>query len=141
MDAENSEERLPHVTPAPRIGDAEREQAAAALSDHFAAGRIDRDEFDVRLSAAYRARTAADLKPLFADLPTRAADPAPAAAALISSRRERRVFVVPIFPILILVAALVTIASDGRFPFIIFPLLWVMGGFRHRRGYRGYWGH
>src|SRR5262249_41878550 len=67
-----------------RIGDAERWAAAAALGDHFAAGRLDQGEFDERTAAVYAARTYADLEPPFADLPepwptrpTRAA-PAPA---------------------------------------------------------------
>jgi len=57
-----------------RIGDAERDQAVSALGDHFAAGRITREEFDERSDQAVRARFAADLAPLFADLP----DPEPA---------------------------------------------------------------
>lgn len=52
-----------------RVGDAERDAAIAALSDHFAAGRLRADEFDERMSAALLARTAADLAKLFVDLP------------------------------------------------------------------------
>lgn len=52
-----------------RIGTLEREQAATALAAHFAAGRLDTDEFDARVRQAYLAKTAADLAPLFADLP------------------------------------------------------------------------
>lgn len=58
-------------TPDPRlrIGDAEREAAVHALGEHFAAGRLDRDEFDERSAVAYAARTDAELRPLFGDLP------------------------------------------------------------------------
>lgn len=56
---------------APRIGDAEREAAVEELTEHFVAGRLDQAEFDQRMDAAMRARTAADLVPLFADLPQR----------------------------------------------------------------------
>jgi hypothetical protein len=64
-------------TPEPhpiRIGNAEREQAVKALGDHFAQGRLEPDEFEERMTAAYAARTAADLDRLFDDLP-RAAPP------------------------------------------------------------------
>jgi len=57
----------------PRIGDAEREQAIGYLQEHMAQGRLDRTEFDERLTRAFAARTAADLQPLFQDLP----DPRP----------------------------------------------------------------
>src|SRR3954466_8119673 len=55
-----------------RIGDAEREAAVSALGDHYAAGRITREELDDRTSVAYAARTEAELWPLFADLPAAA---------------------------------------------------------------------
>lgn len=60
----------------PRIGDAERQAAVDALSDHYVAGRLDINEFNARMDAAMQARTAADLAPLFADLPG-AGSPAP----------------------------------------------------------------
>ena len=66
-----------------RIGDAERDHAAAALRDHLAAGRLDQTEFDERLTQALSARTQADLDPLFRDLPSlrldQALQPTPAA--------------------------------------------------------------
>lgn len=52
-----------------RVGDAERDQAVSALGDHFAAGRITREEFDERSEQAIGARFGSDLAPLFADLP------------------------------------------------------------------------
>lgn len=52
-----------------RIGDAEREQAAVALGEHFAAGRLSADEHGDRLDRVWSARTRADLAPLFRDLP------------------------------------------------------------------------
>ena len=72
----------PTLAPAQRIGDAEREQAVSAMSEHFALGRLDHAELDARLEAAYRAVTVDQLVALFADLP----DPAP----FRPSRRERR---------------------------------------------------
>ena len=52
-----------------RASDADREQAAASLRDHFADGRLTRPELDERLAAALSARTAGDLRRLMADLP------------------------------------------------------------------------
>ena len=59
----------PGDVPSVRIGTAEREAAASALSEHFAAGRLDQDELEERLDRTYAAKTAADLEPLFRDLP------------------------------------------------------------------------
>jgi Flp pilus assembly protein TadB len=52
-----------------RIGDAEREEAARELGEHFALGRITADEHTERLEQIWAARTAADLAPAFRDLP------------------------------------------------------------------------
>jgi hypothetical protein len=57
-------------TPEPvRIGNSEREAAVRALGEHFAEGRLEPDEYEERATAAYAARTADDLLPLFKDLP------------------------------------------------------------------------
>lgn len=55
--------------PPQRIGDAERDRAADYLREHMSVGRLTQDEFDERITAALSARTAADLEPLFSDLP------------------------------------------------------------------------
>ena len=52
-----------------RLSDAERDQAVAALGEHYAAGRLSAEEHSDRTDRAYAARTGADLRPLFADLP------------------------------------------------------------------------
>jgi Domain of unknown function (DUF1707) len=52
-----------------RVGDAERDAAVASLGEHYAAGRLTREEYDERSDAAFRARTASQLRRLFADLP------------------------------------------------------------------------
>jgi hypothetical protein len=52
-----------------RLSDEERQQAAEVLRQAAGEGRIDPDELDTRLEAAYAARTYADLVPLTADLP------------------------------------------------------------------------
>ena len=65
-----------------RIGDAEREAAAHELGEHFAMGRITAEEHGERLEQIWGARTAADLAPVFRDLPRpRPAPPPPLAAS------------------------------------------------------------
>jgi uncharacterized membrane protein len=51
-----------------RLSDADRDEAIVQLSDHYAAGRLDREEFDERSDAVWTARTFGDLTPIFADL-------------------------------------------------------------------------
>ncbi|WP_267243824.1 DUF1707 SHOCT-like domain-containing protein [Streptomyces sp. PR69] len=60
--------------PETRASDAERERVAERLRDAVAEGRLDMQEFEERLDAAYKARTHGDLEPLVRDLPA-AADP------------------------------------------------------------------
>ncbi|WP_432559529.1 DUF1707 domain-containing protein [Granulicoccus sp. GXG6511] len=52
-----------------RIGDRERDATTAALAEHYAAGRLTREEFDHRAGVVVRARTGLDLGEVLADLP------------------------------------------------------------------------
>ena len=52
-----------------RVSDEERHQVAEILREAAGAGRLDLDELDQRLDAAYAAKTYADLVPLTHDLP------------------------------------------------------------------------
>lgn len=52
-----------------RIGDSERDAATAALDVHRQAGRLDAVEFEDRQVQVSRARTWAEVQPLFIDLP------------------------------------------------------------------------
>jgi hypothetical protein len=52
-----------------RVGDAERDEVAVALHDHFAQGRLTREELDERLDATLTAKTAGDLREVTRDLP------------------------------------------------------------------------
>ncbi len=52
-----------------RIGDAQRDAAVEALRGHYAEGRLSGSEFEERMGQALAATTAADLRPLFRDLP------------------------------------------------------------------------
>jgi hypothetical protein len=124
--------------PSVRIGTAEREAAASALSEHFAAGRLDRDELEERLDRAYAAKTEADLGPLFQDLPrpalpVAAAEPHRAAGPGRSTGRSALLIAVLAF-------ALVWMAVVRFPPFFLIPLVWIFvaRGHRGRRG--GPWG-
>lgn len=69
----------PERSPQLRASDADRERVAAVLREAAAEGRLAFDELDERLSAAYAAKTYADLEPLTRDLP----DHVPGASAAV----------------------------------------------------------
>jgi hypothetical protein len=120
-----------------RVGDAERYQAATALGEHFATGRLDQAEYDARVGAAYAARTRADLRALFTDLPEPAPFRPPAAVGWTDGRAARERAgrrggppVAPVALLLVLVALTVLL----RFPvFLFFLPLWFGWG---RRAWR-----
>jgi Domain of unknown function (DUF1707) len=70
--------------PSLRIGDRERDAAAAELREHFAHGRLSLEEFNERLDAVFAAKTQRDLSRITADLPHVRTGGAP----LPSSRRN-----------------------------------------------------
>jgi DUF1707 SHOCT-like domain len=73
-----------------RIGDADREAAAATLREHYAQGRLTLEEFNQRLDAVFTSTTQSQLSHITRDLPH---VPAPAAlpvAAGGSRERSRR---------------------------------------------------
>ncbi|MDT0435862.1 MULTISPECIES: DUF1707 domain-containing protein [Streptomyces] len=57
------------AVPELRASDADRDRVAEILRDALAEGRLDMEEFEERLEAAYRARTYGELTPLTRDLP------------------------------------------------------------------------
>ena len=61
-----------------RISDADRHAVAEVLRQAAGEGRIDLDELDERLEAAYNAKTYGELVPLTADLPVRTTNSLPA---------------------------------------------------------------
>src|SRR5829696_6659453 len=70
--AEHAEPR----DPALRASDADRESIVAQLREHGAAGRLDVDELEQRVGAAYAARTHGELGRLLSDLPAARRAPA-----------------------------------------------------------------
>ncbi|RKT04894.1 uncharacterized protein DUF1707 [Streptomyces sp. 3211.6] len=57
------------AAPSLRASDADRERVVERLRDAVAEGRLDMEEFEERLEAAYKSRTYAELEPLTSDLP------------------------------------------------------------------------
>ena len=70
-----------------RASDREREDTVTQLREHGAAGRLDVDELEERIGAAYGARTRGDLTALLRDLPG-TLRPRPAAATVRHSPRR-----------------------------------------------------
>lgn len=110
-----------------RIGDAERERAAADLGEHFAQGRLTADEHAERLEHVWVAKTQAELVPLFRDLPGGTYGFRPAVPSAEPDRRSvrrheptwrRRRFPVPAF----VVAPLIVLTVLFHAPFIFFGL-------------------
>jgi DNA-binding MarR family transcriptional regulator len=62
--------------PGTRVGDADRDAAAAALGEHFAQGRLTLDELDARLHATLTAATYGELSQATRDLPDLTVRPA-----------------------------------------------------------------
>ena len=99
-----------------RIGDAERERAAADLAEHYAQGRLTTEEHAERLDRIWAARTRADLAPVFADLPGLSPAPVPDPVR----RRAGR----PRFPLFPLAAVIVVVALATRTPvLLLLPLV------------------
>jgi hypothetical protein len=129
-----------------RIGDAERDQAVAVLSDHFVAGRLTQEEFEERSEQATRSRYTDDLVPLFADLPDDS-QPVPAVWAPAQQDRTPRVRQAPpaiFFLAPILMIGLVVAAVAFTAPWLLWMFFWIAlfsrplnhhhrGGRPHRR--------
>jgi hypothetical protein len=92
-----------------RLSDADRDRAAADLADHYAEGRLTTEEHAERLDAIWTARTHADLKPIFEDLPRRAPERA-------TRGRSRGWHSVPFLPV---VALLIVLSILTHLPFWI----------------------
>jgi len=144
------EPRSPQPPPADllRVGDAERQQAVTALGEHYAAGRLDQDEYDTRIQTAYAARTRVDLQGLFGDLPEpvpfRAAGHQPAGTRQVGWQagrdardRPRRRTGAPVIPVIMAIAIFLGVSLLVHFPVVplLFLLIWIGAG--RRRGWGG----
>lgn len=126
-----------------RIGDAEREQAAAALGEHYAQGRLTADEHAERLDRIWAARTRSELEPVFADLP----DPAHRNPDRRTARRRPPAYAPGYWsrgvacrggvpgPLFVVLAALLALTVLTHVPFVLLGLMVVLFvALRHRRG-------
>ncbi len=109
--------RAPNADQHMRVSDAERQDVADRLAEHFASGRLDQAEFDDRVGRAMGAKTRADLGGLFADLPETGAPVVP-----VPPRPRRR----GRHPILLLavVIALIVVGTHVL-SWVFVPWLWI----------------
>src|SRR5919107_3606981 len=124
-----------------RIGDEERDSAVAALGDHFAAGRLTREEFDERMDQAMQARFESDLQTLFADLPGAGSQRQPGAGSPpgVAPRVPLFLWFLPVF-----VVAMIVIAVALNAPAMLWGIFWlfILSRFWARRPFRqGPWHH
>jgi uncharacterized membrane protein YgcG len=73
-----------------RIGDADREAAAASLREHYAVGRLTLEEFNQRLDAVFHASTQSQLRQITRDLPHAPAPSAPLPVTGVGRERARQ---------------------------------------------------
>ena len=99
-----------------RVGDEEREVAAAALGEAYARGRLDDQEYAERLDAAWTSRTRGDLDALFHDLPVDGPRPAPVPVARGGSSVPKPLVVVGVLLV-------VMVALDVPGPLVLLGLL------------------
>lgn len=123
----------PKPPPTPiRIGDTERDEAVSALGDHFAAGRLSREELDERIDLAVQAKFSTDLEPLFADLPKTAAEPIRSAPGAGRAQRPPSPLFL-LFPLMVIGLVVTAIAINA--PWLVWGLVWffVLSRFWGRR--------
>ena len=98
-----------------RISDEDRERAAAAIREHFAAGRLDDAEFEERLQAIYAAKTQGELDALTADLPALPVTASQARAVVAQRRGE-------------LARRAAQSAGGSLAPFLVCTVIWAASG-------------
>jgi hypothetical protein len=130
------------VNPEIRIGDDEREAAVTALGEHYAAGRLTKEEYDERADLAWQARTRSALLPLFADLPRPVAPATRPASPAVGGRGPgaggRRGWSAPAVLLLVLLAFLLA----AKAPLLLIAVIAAVLFLRHRHAphRRGPWG-
>lgn len=118
-----------------RASDQDRDEAVLALSDHYAEGRLDHDEFESRMSLASRATYLHDLDPLFADLPARAR-PVPAAGSRRPSPHRQPRPVVPFVLFALSAVAAAIVLTHGHAVWLLLPLWWIGMSVGRRRAWQ-----
>ena len=130
-----------------RTSDADRERVTARLRDHFAEGRLTREELDERVTAALNARTFGELRRVLADLP----EPAPVLQARPAGPglavRRRGPGILPLAALMLLAVILLPGGGWVFFAFLqmflVFALVVGLGtalaASRFRRRMRDHW--
>jgi hypothetical protein len=103
-----------------RVSGAERDAVVTELGGHFQPGRLDRAEFDERVTTALSARTGRDLGVLLADLPPARED---SSAPQPGARRPGTLSLVPLLAAAILVAGMVV--GSAHHLWVAWPLWWL----------------
>lgn len=98
-----------------RASDQDRERTAQSLREHFADGRLDQDELDQRVQAAYRATSTRELHALTADLPPLPVSPQEHRAQLAARRSQ-------------LQRRLVQQTGGAIVPFVVCTVIWLASG-------------
>ena len=98
-----------------RASDAEREQAAAEIREHYADGRIDDGELAERLGQVYASRTRGELQEIRADLPALPPTRADQRAELSVRRSD-------------LTRQLLQQTGAGLAPFLVGTAIWLLAG-------------
>jgi fatty acid desaturase len=139
------------VTPLPatRVGDPERERAAAVVTDAVAEGLVGLEELDTRLGAVWSARTEADLATATADLPPawvrahsdRLRAEAQRDALRRAARAGLRAHVASYLSVMLLLVAIwlvVGVTAGAWYPWPVWPALgWGIGLLSHVRAAYG----
>lgn len=131
--------------PGLRIGDTDRDAAVTALGEHYAAGRLTKDEYDERTARVWAARFEDDIDPLFDDLPRRtgsavvATQGQPGRAPWTQGGPGGGRPPLWVFPLALLaIGAFVSLAALIG-PWVLFGLFWfaAMGGMGRRHAWHG----
>lgn len=127
-----------------RASDAERDAVLGELGQHFQDGRLDKAEFDDRVTAALAAKTGRDLDEVLTDLPKTpaseqrgaASEPgqgsAPSAAPWQSARplpalgRPRVLMLLPLLVAAVMISGLLIGGGHHGWPFAPFGFLWLI---------------
>jgi hypothetical protein len=104
-----------------RTSDADRERVTTRLRDHFAEGRLTREELDERVTVALNARTFGELRRVLVDLP----EPAPVLQARVVPRAAGPGLAVRrrgpgILPLALLMMLAVILIPGGGWVFLAF---------------------
>jgi hypothetical protein len=113
-----------------RVGDPERDKAAASLGVAFTLGYLSIDEYDARLSRAFGAQTAAELDRVTSDLPAdeiRRRDPRRQAARLRNAQRGMRAHLFSYVALSVLLIGIWLAVGVGTGSWYFWPIWPILG--------------